>query len=171
MRTVLYIAASIDGRIADATGGVAWLDPYFSDELGFHEFFANVGTVIMGRTTYDQVHGFGEWPYAGKRSIVLTSRPMPETEHGIESYNGRLVELVPKIKAETPGDIWIVGGAQVGRSFLEADLLDELEIYIIPVILGQGTTLFGAGTLRRALTLIEAKRFENGVIKSLYHVK
>lgn len=170
MRTVLYIATSIDGRIADATGGIAWLNPYFSEELGFHQFFEKVGTVIMGRTTYDQVHGFGQWPYAGKRSIVLTSRPLPETEHGIESYNGRLVELVPRLKEETPGDIWIVGGAQVGRSFLEANLLDEIEIYVAPVILGQGTTLFGAGTLRRTLTLLEAKAHTNGVVKMLYKV-
>ena len=73
-RIILYIAASVDGYIATADGGVDWLTPFDDCEYGFEAHVATVDTVVLGRRTYDQVRGFGDWPYADFRTRVLTDR-------------------------------------------------------------------------------------------------
>lgn len=68
----LYMATSLDGYVADAEGGIDWLNDYETGvDYGTEAFMAEVDTLIMGRATFDQVMGFGGWPYAGKR--VLSS--------------------------------------------------------------------------------------------------
>ncbi|MGH3015519.1 MAG: dihydrofolate reductase family protein, partial [Gaiellaceae bacterium] len=66
-RVVYYAAATADGFIAAGDGGVEWL----SD-------FSSVGSLVMGRTTFDQVLGWG-WPYGEKPAAILTSSPLPTT--------------------------------------------------------------------------------------------
>jgi dihydrofolate reductase len=55
---VFNMAMSLDGFIADAEGGVGWLDGYMSEEFRFDDFVASVDTLVMGRVTYEQVGGF-----------------------------------------------------------------------------------------------------------------
>ena len=56
-RIVYYVAASLDGFIADSTGGVDWLPSGESNDYGYAEFYAGVEALVMGRRTYDQVAG------------------------------------------------------------------------------------------------------------------
>ena len=73
----LYIAASVDGYIADAAGGVGWLPSGDGggDDYGYAGFYAGVYAIVMGRRTYEQVRGFGvPWPYPGKPAYVFTNR-------------------------------------------------------------------------------------------------
>ena len=76
-RTVYYVAVSVDGFIADRDGGVGWLDAYSSPELGYDAFLAQVGAVVIGRSTYEQMLTFGPWPYEGRDGLIVTSRPLP----------------------------------------------------------------------------------------------
>jgi dihydrofolate reductase len=75
------MAVSLDGFIASRDGGVRWLESYDPYDCGFGEFLASVGSIAMGRKSYHQMLEFGAWPYAGKRTVVLTKRP----------FRGRLV--------------------------------------------------------------------------------
>ena len=86
-RIRLYIATSLDGYIATPDGDVAWLEPFHAGDYGYDDFLKGIGTLVMGRTTFDQVLGFGAWPYAGKRAIVLTSRPVETPPEGAEVRN------------------------------------------------------------------------------------
>ena len=78
-RSVLYfVATSLDGFVARDDGSVDWLfDPGAFD---FETFLARIDTVLMGRATYDQVRGFGEWPYAGKKAYVFSRARAGETD-------------------------------------------------------------------------------------------
>ena len=82
-RTVLYIAMSLDGYIADRSGEVDWLYGSGEGEGSYGEFSRTVGTVIMGRTTYDQITTVlspGDWPYCGMSCYVVTNRPAAPAE-------------------------------------------------------------------------------------------
>lgn len=81
-RFIVYIAASADGYIADAEGGIDWLAAYDARQYGYDEFIASVGAIVMGRTTYDEVLRQGDWPYPGKTAYVLTSRALPAPPAG-----------------------------------------------------------------------------------------
>ena len=76
MRFRVYIATSLDGYVATPDGGVEWLEPFQDEDYGYNSFIQKIGTVIMGRTTFQQVLGFGQWPYKDLRVMVLSSHPL-----------------------------------------------------------------------------------------------
>lgn len=77
---VYYVAASVDGYIATADGAVDWLSPFHAagEDHGYADLLASLGGIVMGRRTYDQVRGFGPWPYTGLDCRVVTSRPLSD---------------------------------------------------------------------------------------------
>ena len=160
----LYIASSLDGFIATSDGSVEWLNPYFSAEFGYDAFYAGVGSLVMGRATYEQVCGFGDWAFTGKRTVVLsrsTSFPEPISPD-ISFYNGALPALCAELKRSAPGNIWLMGGGEVIRSFLQAERVDEILLFVMPVLLGTGVPLFLDTGRQITLALKQVERFENG---------
>ena len=101
------MAISLDGFIASPDGSVHWLEPYDPYEVGFGEFLASAGTIVMGRKSYDQMLTFGPWPYAGKRTIVMTRRPLapatPDTWLRPKPSPRSPTGSPPKRPAETSG--------------------------------------------------------------------
>lgn len=84
MDAVLYIAQSLDGRIADARGSVDWLHG-FEDALGgFAEFLGTVDHVVMGARTYRQIAAFGEWPYGARPVTVIAREPVERHSAEVE---------------------------------------------------------------------------------------
>lgn len=81
-QVVLYIAASLDGYIAEEDGGLEWLetfeDTYDAGEPGgsFEDFFEGVDCIVMGANTYEQVLGFEAWPYGDTPTVVTTHRDL-----------------------------------------------------------------------------------------------
>ncbi len=139
MTTVLvYIASSLDGYIARENDGIDWLPN--ATESGYGAFYDSIDTVIMGKTTYDQVLTFGEYPYKDKKSFVFTSSTQNKDEN-IEF----LLDVEKFVKDGFPDageNIWLVGGAQIIASFLNQGAIDEIIISVIPIILGKGKPLF-----------------------------
>ena len=86
-----HIAVSLDGKIARPDGSVAdWLAAdYPAEDSGFDAFFAGVDAILMGRGTHDTVRRFGDWPYPGKPTLVLTTRSLDEPPPtGVEARSG-----------------------------------------------------------------------------------
>lgn len=167
----VYIAASVDGYIATEDGGVEWLEPFSGEgvDYGYDAFLASIDTIVMGRKSFDQVLGFGKWPYPGKPSIVLTHRAAPRVDiPDIHFMNGEFGPLAEDIAGQAKGDIWIMGGADVIRGFLEVGRVDKLEIFVMPVLLGRGIPLFLAADRPRPLKLVESHTWPEGVIQAVY---
>ena len=168
-RVRLYVAASLDGFIADASGGVGWLRPYETQDVGFDAFLAEIGVIVSGRRTYDQTQGFETWPYPGKRMVVLTHRPLESNPPpGVEAFSGDIGALMDTLKRQSQGDIWLLGGAMVAHDFLERGLVDRIELYIVPVLLGEGIRLFAPIDRMRTLAFSEARSFPNGIVGLFY---
>lgn len=144
---ILYIAMSLDGFIARPDGAVDWLDDVEDDgDNGYSEFYSKVGTVIMGRKTYEEVLRLtDEFPYAGKPCYVL-SRQSQESNSHVTFTDEELESLISRLKEQSVGYVWLVGGGQLVQQFLEKKLLDEMELYIIPKLIGEGIPLFPEGT-------------------------
>lgn len=137
------IASTIDGYIADEAGGVSFLDPYTDGYDGWDDFYASIGSIVMGRATYDWTVRLGFWPYEDRRCVVLTSSPLAEGIAGVSAAASPQNALSDLEEAE--GDVWVMGGGQTIRAFEEAGLLDRLELTLVPVRLGAGTPLFPPG--------------------------
>lgn len=145
---ILYIAVSLDGYIARPNGAVDWLDDVEGDgDNGYSEFYIQVGTVVMGRKTYEEVLRLtDEFPYAGKACYVL-SRKNHDHQPDVTFTDEELGSLVSRLKEQSDGYVWLVGGGQLVKQFLEKKLIDEIELYIIPKLIGEGIPLFPEGTL------------------------
>jgi dihydrofolate reductase len=145
---ILYIAMSLDGFIARPDGAVDWLDDVEGDgDNGYSKFYSKVGAVIMGRKTYEEVLRLtDEFPYAGKPCYVLSRQPQESNSH-VTFTDEELESLISRLKEQSVGYVWLVGGGQFVQQFLEKKLIDELELYIIPKLIGEGIPLFPEGTL------------------------
>lgn len=170
-RVVYYGAASTDGYIATEDGGVEWLNE-FSGVGGYDEFFAGVGSLVLGRRTFDQVLGFG-WPYGDKPSAVLTGSPLPGSApaSAFAWAGDDPAALVERLRGEAPGDVWVVGGGRTAGLFLAESVLEEIELTVLPVLLGAGIPLLpedGGGVHR--LELLRARGGESGAVHLHYRV-
>ena len=168
-RRQLYIAQSLDGYIADAEGGVGWLEERGQGgDFGYSEFFAEVGALAMGAATYEQLLGWGTWPYADLPTWVSTHRELAIPEGALVRLTDRPPsEVVVEMERETDGNIWLVGGADLARQWVDAGLLDELILFVVPLLLGGGVRLFG-DTVRTDLELAEVKTYDNGFVELRY---
>jgi dihydrofolate reductase len=141
-RFSVFIAVSVDGYIARKDGALDWLDRVElpGEDYGYAEFMSSVDALVIGRNTYDTVLGFGEWPYADKRCVVLTQRPA-QAAHGERFFAGDVAALVAEFALQGVRRVYVDGGGVI-RQFLAADLLDDLTLSVIPVLLGSGVPLF-----------------------------
>jgi len=156
VKIILYIAVSLDGYIARENGDVDWLPT--NVDSGYDVFYKSVDTVIMGKTTYDQVLTFGEYPYKDKKSFVFTKTSQNNDE------NVEFVSDIEKfVKDGFPGagdNIWLVGGAKIIASFLKLKVIDEITISVIPILLGNGISLFKNIENETKLELVKTEKYD-----------
>ena len=165
-----YIAASLDGFIADRDGGIDWLKPYEELELGYGEFVAGIRVIVMGRRTYDQIMSFGGgWPYARQQCLVVTSRALNDAPDNVHAWHKGIPALAGHLRALKGGDVWVVGGAMLQSALLDLGALDRLELFIMPVLLGRGLPLFRRLVNLRRVDLQSAQGLAGGVVKLDYH--
>lgn len=173
MRKVsLFIAMSLDGYIADKKGSVDWLNGQDScQELPdvYGAFIRDIDTVIMGYTTYHQVTtelSPTEWVYEEQTSYVITHRELDSTEK-IRFTAEDPCSLVRRLRTEAGKGIWICGGACIVQQLVEADLIDQYYISVIPTILGGGIRLFDTREKEILLKLVHTQHY-NGITDLVY---
>ena len=167
-----YVATSLDGFIADASGG--W-DGFLSegDHLGhFFESFAWFDTVLMGRLTYEAGLNLGVTsPYPMLKQYVFSRTMVDAPDPAVICVRDDAIERVRRLKSEPGKGIWLCGGAVLARALWDADLVDALVLKLHPTLLGRGVPLFGGdGVVRHGLKLTRSERFESGVIRLHYSV-
>lgn len=156
-----FIATSLDGYVAGEQGELDFLEAAGSEneDYGYAAWMAQVGTVLVGRKSYDKVLSFGEpFAYEGKDCVVWTRQPM-EPRAGVSSHAGDLAPLIARLRAEGKGHIYADGGGELIRQLLREGLVDEMVISVLPVLLGKGTSLFVGLGMPVQLELLEEKRF------------
>lgn len=167
-----FIAASLDGYIADSDGGLDWLTPFDDVDSGYDAFIAEIGTVVMGRATYEAVRLLpGGWPYAGRRGLIVTSRPLDDTPAGVAAWTEGVPALIDHVRggSDSEGAAWVVGGGGLQAAFIAAGAFDRLDLFVIPVLLGGGIPLFPPGaTPARRLQLEDTERYANGMARLRY---
>lgn len=155
-----YIASTLDGYIAAPDHSFSFLDAYPAEDAGYQDFYAGIGTLVMGRTTYDvcrrTIH---PWPYSGKRLFVVTSGIISDLSGGAQAWTEGVDALVDHLRKDAEQDVWIVGGGRLQQAFIDRDALDRLDHFIVPVILGKGIPLYANPAHSRTLKLVDVGRF------------
>jgi dihydrofolate reductase len=172
MRPVLYrVAASLDGYIAGPRGEVDWIVGNGGADLA--ALYDEVDTVLLGRRTYELTlrPGAPPWP-AGWRLYVFSRTLSAEPHARVRVVSTGAAETVAGLRADTGKKIWLFGGGGLFRSLLEAGQVDEVEVAVMPVVLGGGIPLLavraGANPTRLALTAMKAS--PKGIVTLRYAV-
>ncbi|GAA3695643.1 dihydrofolate reductase family protein [Zhihengliuella alba] len=170
-----YVAASVDGYIADEHESLDWLTPFEEAEgvePAMNEFFEQVGAVVMGAATYTWLLSHSPvWPYAEMPAWVFTHRELPAVpDADITFVRGEPSEWAPDI-ADAAGakDVWVMGGGSLAGQMIEAGHVDQLVLTTVPVILGGGRRLF-ATRGHIALERTGSRAFGSGVVEDSYDV-
>ncbi len=170
----LYIATSLNGRIAKNDGGVEWLDSIPDSEgidYGYNEFYESIDTTIMGFTTYQQVIDWGiEFPYKGKKNYVITNKEDLENTEDVRFVKQNHGAFIRGLKSQQGKDIWLVGGGTINTLLWNEGLIDELIIFVMPIVLSEGIELFGGIPNQEFLKLKDVKNYKNGSIMMSYTV-
>ena len=105
-------------------------------------FLKTIDCYVLGSRTYEHALELG-WPYGDTPAVVVTSREWSRARKSVEFYSGDLKTLVDVKLAPRYRNIWLVGGAMLSQRFLELGLVDEINLMIAPILLGEGLRLFG----------------------------
>jgi dihydrofolate reductase len=170
VRCSVFIAVSLDGFIARADGSIDWLGlvEVEGEDYGYRPFLYSVDTLVIGRKTYEMALKFPQWPYVGKRCVVLSSARVLSS-HGESFFAGTPKELMDKLDAEGAKHVYVDGGAVI-QQFVAAGLVTEMTISIVPLLLGEGVPLFGNAEQDVRLELISSKAFASGLVQLRYRV-
>jgi dihydrofolate reductase len=169
MRRVVYsVAMSLDGYIADPQGGYDWIvmDP----EIDFDALFKRYDAVLMGRKAYDgaKQSGYG----MPKPETYVFSRTLQQANAPDVTVSNDPRKTITALKRQKGKDIWLWGGGELFRSVLELGLVDQLEVAIIPVLLGDGLPLLPRTGTRARLKLAGQKLYKKtGTLMLNYEVR
>ena len=165
-RIKLYIATSLDGQVARRDETIDWL---FRDaDYGYRDFYASVDTLILGRATYDVCLTYDVFPYPDKRIVVMSRSRTGIDQNGAEYTAEEPFLLAHRLRGESGSDVWLVGGGETVRSFLVTNLIDEIDLFVHPILLGDGRPLFPAGFPETRLVHLSTETFPSGLVRLSY---
>lgn len=184
MKCSVYIATSVDGFISREDGSIDWLDSAGRQDaemgenadMGFDDFISSVDCLIMGRNTMEILSSFNltpeQWPYRDSRIIALSNtvkEPPENLKDKVEMYSGDLFELMTKLEREGFKHAYIDGGKTI-QAFLNLKLINDMTITLVPILLGQGKSLFGKTIQEIKLDEAESIAFPNDFVQIRYKV-
>ena len=167
----VYIATSLDGRIADRNDEITWLDSIpipKGEDMGYYAFTENIDALLMGRNTFETVLGFDvEWPYEKPVFVLSNSLDEIPSSHKEKAFlvKGELNEVLQSIHNQGYLKLYVDGGSTI-QSFLAEDLIDEMIITTFPIVLGGGPSLFSEFPKELTFELVQSKVYFNQLIQS-----
>jgi dihydrofolate reductase len=170
----LYIAASLNGKIAEKDGSVDWLYVKENEEevdYGYEKFYESIDTTVQGSSTYKKVESWGiDFPYPDKKNYVITRNKNLVDNQDVEFISDNHLKFIKDLKIKNGKDIWLIGGGQINTMLLNEGLIDELHLFCMPIILSDGVELFEGLPNRKDIELIETKAHDSGAIEMKYKI-
>jgi len=166
-KVVLGLGISLDGYIARRDGSVDFL--FMPRDYPMALFLKSIDTAVMGRKTWRAALKMGgSFDATSTTSYVMSRTQPPGRRGGVIFTNQTPAALIAEIRERRGKDIWLMGGGELARDFLKADLVDELYLGVVPVLLGEGLPLFPSGFPQRDFALLENKTYSRGMIALKY---
>jgi dihydrofolate reductase len=167
------------GPAEDPTAGFTlggWSANYFDDEMMGQVAEADPYELLLGRGTYEIFAA--HWPYdegpiadrlnATRKHVASTTLQEPLEWNNSTLITGDVAEYVAKLKREDGPEIQVHGSPGLIQTLLQHDLIDEVRVWMFPLVLGTGKRLFGEGTIPVGLKLVDSKVSKTGVTINTY---
>ncbi|MBN8785383.1 MAG: dihydrofolate reductase [Terrimonas ferruginea] len=175
-KVILNLAVSLDGFIEGANGEIDWC--IMDDDMNFDAFIESIDTIFYGRVSYDAWGNYQPdentspaekmmWKgIHSKNKFVFSHQPRADEKATFITLD--TADKVAEIKQQGGKDIWLYGGANLIKTFINWGLIDIYKISVHPVVLGSGKPLFEDLKSRIGLKLISTNVFRSGVVELTY---
>lgn len=176
-KITLGMNITLDGYIAGPNGELDWVFPNVTPEQmelitkSSHE----ADTILIGRNTY--IEQAATWPtqtnelaeLLNSHVKVVFSKTLDKLEWNNSRFaTGDIVQEVTQLKQQPGKNIFVTGGAMLAQSFISEGLIDELNLFVHPVMLGEGKSLFKGLSEPQNLQLLSSRTFDTGVVHLTY---
>lgn len=179
-KVVLGLGISLDGYIARKNGAVDWLSMDW--DYDWTAFFKTINAVLMGRKSWEKAlemslkSGKAANPYAGMETYIFSQTLKNSGVEGVEIVSGNLTEFIENLKSKAGKNIWLSGGGELAKSFLDENLVDEIYLGVTPILLGSGIPLFPELKREVPLRFVSSnvcrhKKEDNAMLELIYEVK
>lgn len=177
-RIIAYLATSADGYIARPDGDVEWLNrrPRGGD-YGMARFHRSIDTILLGRGTYDWAMEYARKTGSSEglfdprvAHFVFSRRPPKRAAPGVGFVTEPVKAFAGRLRSMPGKNIWMMGGGGLIASFLDAGEIDEFDIHVIPVFIGEGIPLVAPRHRDVPLRLLASKKYPDGVVRLRYEV-
>ncbi|HYG37207.1 MAG TPA: dihydrofolate reductase family protein [Cytophagales bacterium] len=166
-KVILNLAVSLDGFIEGPNGEFDWC--YADQDYGMEDFMKRIDTIFFGRKSYEVMLKFEALPYPDKMKYIFSNSFKTEAPL-LKVLSGNVVEEVRILKQQPGKDIWLFGGAELITTFVNNDLIDELQLSVHPLLLGKGKLLFSGINNRIQLSLTGVKPYDSGLVQMFYEL-
>ena len=175
---------SVDGYFKTPNGDISWAhqpdnDPEFKEFTDGNALAG--GMLLFGRKTYEMMESFWPTPQAAKQfpevarqmnslpKVVFSTTMEKASWNNTTLVKGDLGAAVRQLKSEPGGPMTIMGSGTIVSQLTQAGLIDEYQMLVHPVVLGDGTTMFDGARKMLNLTLTTSRMFRNGSAYLVYH--
>src|ERR1700726_2014560 len=180
-KLVVYNSMSLDGFFTDASGDMSWAhkrDPQWQAFVS--ENASGGGQLLFGRVTYDLMAGFWPTPLAAQANPIGAERMNNLRKFGFSTtmdqaswnnstlFKGDLAGEVRKLKQQPGPNIVIMGSGSIVAQLADAGLIDEYQIVLNPLVVGNGRTLFEGVKRKLPMRLGGSRAFGNGNMVLFY---
>lgn len=177
-KVIAHLATSADGYIARKDGGVEWLDrPNPPGDYGMAAFYRSIDTILWGRKTYEVALGFQRQGIPGaefdpkKTHYLFSHSALTGVAPEVTLVSESVPQFVREFRSRPGKHAWMMGGAGLIGSFLDADGIDEFILHVFPVFIGEGIPLIAPQHRTVPLQLRSCRRFADGVARLHYVVE
>jgi len=174
MKIISRLSTSADGYVTTPDGWPAQLaDPAFvsGQSHGIREFLQGKEAALMGRTTFEPALSTDRWPWPNLNVFVLGSQRPPGTPDDVVTDSDP-VSLLDKLRAANRGgDVHLIGGPRTIEAFRALGALDELQLVVLPLLLGGGMRLTPSLSADTGLTFEHERALPGGSVEIVYNCK
>jgi len=171
----VFVAISLDGYIAREDGQIDWLEQYNAllpkgEDCGYASFYESMDCVVLGRKSFEKVLSFSQWPYSGKPVIVMSrsaKEQMLAQPQGVTFSSKTPAELLTRLEDDGFKNVYVDGGELI-QSFLQLNLIQSITMTRIPILLGQGKSVFGKLDSDKKLLLKTSRSWSFGFVQDRY---
>jgi dihydrofolate reductase len=122
-------------------------------EIDFEAIYSQFDTMLMGHRTFEVVKGAGGGGSTPGMQVIVVSRTLRQEDHPGVTIVDKPEELMAQLRSKPGKDVWLFGGGSLFRSLAELELVDTVEVGVVPVLLGEGVPLLPAPAKRITLKL------------------
>lgn len=178
-KVILNLAVTLDGFIEGPNGEIDWC--IMDDDMNFDAFIESIDTMFYGRVSYDAWGNFQPDADTSPTEKTMWQGIRSKNKFVFSNHNRQgekatfitsdIAGKVAEIKKQGGKDIWLYGGANLIKTFINLGLIDIYKISVHPVVLGNGKPLFEDLKERIGLRLIDTRIFRSGVVELTYESK